>query len=61
MENKTVHKLGFLLAANTPRFNYLTSAVRIEDVNNIANTISVEKEDGVVIITDACRSGKPGR
>ena len=57
VENKTVHKLGFLLAANTPRFNYLTSAVRIEDVNSIANTISVEKGARVVIITDACRSG----
>lgn len=57
VENKTVHKLGFLLAANTPRFNYINNAVRIEDVNNIANTISATKGARVVIITDACRSG----
>lgn len=57
VENTTIYKLGFLLAANTPRFNYINSAVRIEDVNSIANTISVEKGARVVIITDACRSG----
>ncbi|HRG94185.1 MAG TPA: caspase family protein, partial [Chitinophagaceae bacterium] len=57
VENNTIYKLGFLLAANTPRFNYINSAVRIEDVNNIANTISVQKGARVVIITDACRSG----
>ncbi|MBK6826276.1 MAG: caspase family protein [Chitinophagaceae bacterium] len=57
VENKTVHKLGFLLAANTPRFNYINNAIRIEDVNSIANTISVNKGARVVIITDACRSG----
>ena len=58
VENNTIYKLGFLLAANTPRFNYINNAVRIEDVNNIANTISVQKGARVVIITDACRSGK---
>lgn len=58
VENSTIYKLGFLLAANTPRFNYINNAIRIEDVNNIANTISVEKGARVIIITDACRSGK---
>lgn len=57
VENQTIYKIGYLLAANTPRFNYLGSAIRIEDVNNIANTISTEKGARVIIITDACRSG----
>lgn len=58
VENNTIYKLGFLLASNTPRFNYINNAIRIEDVNNIANTLSVEKGARVIIITDACRSGK---
>lgn len=56
VENRTVYKLGFLLAANTPRFNYINSAVRIEDLNDIANTIS-QKGTRVILVTDACHSG----
>ncbi len=58
IESNTIYKLGFLLAANTPRSNYINNAVRIEDLNNIANTLSVEKGAKVVLITDACHSGK---
>ena len=57
MENNTIYKLGFLLSYNTPRINYINSAVRIEDVNNIANTLSVTKHAKVILITDACHSG----
>lgn len=58
MENSTIYKLGFLLSYNTPRTNYINNAVRIEDVNNIANTLSVKVNAKVVLITDACHSGK---
>lgn len=58
VENNTIYKLGFLLATNSPRSNYIHNAVRIEDLNNIANTLSVEKGAKVVLITDACHSGK---
>ncbi|MFZ1529030.1 MAG: caspase family protein [Ferruginibacter sp.] len=58
MENETIHKLGFLLTYNTPRTNYINNAIRIEDLNNIANTISVSNKARVVIITDACHSGQ---
>lgn len=58
MENETIHKLGFLLTYNTPRTNYINNAIRIEDLNNIANTISVANKARVVIITDACHSGQ---
>lgn len=57
MENNTIYKLGFLLTYNTPRFNYLNNAVRLEDLNNFANTLSVQKQAKVVLITDACHSG----
>ncbi len=56
-ENITIRKLGFLLAYNTPRTNYINNAVRIEDVNSFANTLSVENKAKVVLITDACHSG----
>ena len=58
VENSTIYKLGFLLSYNTPRTNYINSAVRIDDLNNIANTLSVKLNSKVVLITDACHSGK---
>src|SRR5687767_3360362 len=58
MENNTIYKLGFLLTHNTPRNNYINNALRIEDLNNVANTLSVQSKVKVVLITDACHSGK---
>lgn len=58
MENNTIYKLGFLLSYNTPKNNYINNAVRIEDLNNYANTLSVKTKARVVLITDACHSGK---
>lgn len=57
MENNTIYKLGFLLSYNTPRTNYINNAVRLEDLNNIANTLSAQRKSKVVLITDACHSG----
>ncbi len=53
-----LYKLGFLLCYDTPFKNYYTNAVRIEDINMMANTLSIEKDAKVVVITDACHSGK---
>lgn len=58
VENTTIYKLGFLLSYNTPRMNYINNAVRLEDLNNIANTLSADRKAKVVLITDACHSGK---
>lgn len=58
VENRTIYKLGFLLAYNTPRTNYINNAVRIEDLNTFANTLSVKSKAKVILITDACHSGK---
>lgn len=57
MENSTIYKLGFLISYNTPRSNYINNAVRIEDLNNYANTLSVKTKAKVILITDACHSG----
>jgi Flp pilus assembly protein TadD len=58
VETNTKANLGFLLAYNTPSNNYLNNAVRIEDLNDYAHTLSVDLNANVVIITDACHSGK---
>jgi Flp pilus assembly protein TadD len=58
MESNTIFKIGFLLAYNTPRTNYMNNAVRIDDLNKFATTLSVNNKAKVVLITDACHSGK---
>ncbi|MBX9785049.1 MAG: caspase family protein [Chitinophagaceae bacterium] len=58
MENVTIYKLGFLLTYNTPANNYINNSIRLEDLNNFANTLSGGKKAKVVLITDACHSGK---
>lgn len=58
MESETIYKIGFLLTYNTPRTNYINNAIRIEDLNNFANTLSVENKANVILITDACHSGE---
>ncbi len=57
-ESQTIYDLGFLLTYNTPRPNYKNNAVRIEDLNDYANTLSVRNNANVVLITDACHSGE---
>ena len=55
---KGLYKLGFLIAHDTPSLNYINNAIRIEDVNIMANNLSATKDADVVMITDACHSGK---
>ncbi len=57
VENQTYAKLGFLLAYNTPANNYIRNAIRLEDINLMARTLSTQKNAEVILITDACRSG----
>jgi Flp pilus assembly protein TadD/uncharacterized caspase-like protein len=58
VENQTVFNLGYLLGYDSPPNNYINHAVRIEDINNFANTLSARNNAKVILITDACRSGK---
>lgn len=53
-----LYALGFFLAHDTPYKNYLTNAIRIEDVNMWANGMSISKDVKVVLVTDACHSGR---
>jgi tetratricopeptide (TPR) repeat protein/uncharacterized caspase-like protein len=57
MESETARRLGFLLAYNTPRTNYINNAIRIEDLNYYTNTLSAKLNAKVILITDACHSG----
>ncbi|NOT50689.1 MAG: hypothetical protein HOP10_05385, partial [Chitinophagaceae bacterium] len=58
VETDTKANLGFLISFNTPPNNYLNNAIRIEDLNYYAHTMSVDLDANVIMITDACRSGK---
>ena len=58
VETITKYKRGFLLAHNAPPRSYMTGGVlALRDIEDITNTLS-EKGVQVIIITDACRSGK---
>ncbi|MGB4843514.1 MAG: caspase family protein, partial [Ferruginibacter sp.] len=49
---------GYLLAWNSPSNNYTNNAIRVEDINKLANTLSINNKAKVILITDACHSGK---
>ncbi|MFZ1785813.1 MAG: caspase family protein [Ferruginibacter sp.] len=58
LENITMYKNGFLICYDSPQFNYVRLALSIDYLNDMANTLSVENEANVILITDACHSGK---
>jgi len=58
IENKTIYKNGFLICYDSPPTNYNRFSLSLDDLNEAANTLSAEVRANVVLITDACRSGK---
>lgn len=58
VETENNFSLGYLLAYNTPASNYRNNAIKIETLNDDANFLSTKKQAKVVLITDACHSGK---
>jgi len=58
VERKTLWQRGYLLTYNTPAYNYRNNAIRVEELDEIIKTLSVGNEAKVVVILDACRSGK---
>ncbi len=58
VESQTINELGFLLTYNTPANNYINNAVRLEDLNYYAITLSVQFHAKVILVTDACHAGK---
>ena len=58
LENITMYNNGFLICYDSPPINYVKLALSIDYLNDIANTLSIEKQAHVILITDACHSGK---
>lgn len=58
VEKQTLWQLGYLLAYDTPYNNYPNNAIELEYLNKVVTTLSVGTKAKVVVILDACRSGK---
>lgn len=58
VENVTMYKNGFLICYDSPPNNYVNLSLSVEYLNDIANTLSAQTQANVVLITDACHSGK---
>ncbi len=49
---------GYLLAWNSPSNNYVNNAISVADLNELANSLTTVNKANVILITDACHSGK---
>ena len=58
VETATSRNRGFLLAYDTPPTNYRIGALRVNDLNDILADLVEVNRARVVLVTDACRSGK---
>jgi hypothetical protein len=58
LETKEHKTLGYLLAYNSPPNNYSNNAISLEELNADANFLTLEKKAKVILVTDACHSGK---
>ena len=58
LENLTMYHDAYLICYNSPPVNYIGMALSVEYLNKIANTLSAETDAKVILITDACHSGK---
>lgn len=58
VESKNNLSKGYLLAYNSPKNNYANNAISIDDFNNTSIGLTTKNKTKVIIISDACRSGK---
>lgn len=58
VETRNTISKGFLLAWNSPPNNYLNNAISVSDLNNSANELTTKNKAKIILITDACHSGK---
>ncbi len=58
VEKQTLWQLGYLLTHDTPYNNYPNNAIELEYLNKVITTMSVGLQAKVMVILDACRSGK---
>lgn len=49
---------GYLLAWDSPPNNYRNNAISVADLNNISNDLTTINKANIILITDACHSGK---
>lgn len=57
VETRTSHQNGFLLSYDSPKNVYIAGALPVSYLSDFVSTLS-EKKVQVILITDACRSGK---
>ncbi|MBK8564971.1 MAG: tetratricopeptide repeat protein [Saprospiraceae bacterium] len=58
VETKTRSQQGFLLCWDSPPQAYVSGAYPIFFLKEVVSTLSMENKSRVIVITDACRSGK---
>jgi tetratricopeptide (TPR) repeat protein len=58
MENYTINKNGYLICYNTPSVAFEMMGLSIDYLNDVVNTLSAKTKAKVIVITDACHSGK---
>ncbi|MEP7081059.1 MAG: hypothetical protein ABI784_10045 [Ginsengibacter sp.] len=58
VETRNAISQGFLLAWNSPPNNYLNNAISVSDLNKSANELTTKNKAKIILITDACHSGK---
>ncbi|HXS57081.1 MAG TPA: caspase family protein [Hanamia sp.] len=58
VETKNNFSKGYLLAYNSPQNNYANNAIRVEDINNTSLILTTKNKAKVILISDACHSGK---
>ena len=57
VETNTIFNRGFLLAQDTYSSNYMANGLRVDDLKDLFVTLQTNNVR-VIVITDACRSGK---
>ena len=58
VETRNSKSQGYLLGWNSPPNNYANNALSVAKLNEVAFTLSARKKVYLVLITDACHSGK---
>ncbi|MEP7254727.1 MAG: caspase family protein [Ferruginibacter sp.] len=58
LESMSMFSNAYFICYNTPLESYVGMSLSVSFLNDIANTLSAQTEARVVLITDACHSGK---
>lgn len=58
LESTESGSLGFLLTSNSPAKNYMGNSLQLDNLNSFAHRMAVDRKANVILITDACHSGK---